>query len=78
MTLNTILKELKDFPADRLDELHQFIQSLIPTAKQKERDRKKILSFGGAFGDMSKKDYSDFVRQTKKSRVKLFDRATGL
>ena len=78
MTLNTILKELKDFPADRLDELHQFIQSLIPTAKQKERDRKKILSFGGVFGDMSKKDYSDFVRQTKKSRAKLFDRSTGL
>ena len=78
MTLNTILKELKDFPADRLDELHQFIQSLIPTAKQKERDRKKILSFGGVFGNMSKKDYSDFVRHTKKSRAKLFDRSTGL
>jgi hypothetical protein len=48
MTLDTILKELKDFPADRLDELHQFIQSLLPSAKQKEGDRKKILSFGGA------------------------------
>ncbi len=78
MTLNTILKELKDFPADRLDELHQFIQSLIPTAKQKERDRKKIISFGGAFSDMSKKGYSDFVRLTKKSRANLFDRNVDL
>ncbi|HTH55871.1 MAG TPA: hypothetical protein VL728_07470 [Cyclobacteriaceae bacterium] len=78
MTLNTILKELKDFPADRLDELHQFIQSLIPTSKQREGDRKKILSYGGSFGGMSKKDYTAFVRHTKKSRAKLFDRATKL
>ena len=78
MTLNTILKELKDFPTDRLDELHQFIQSLIPTAKQNEGDRKKILSFGGAFSDMSAKDYSGFVNQTKKARTKLFDRNIDL
>jgi len=78
MTLNTILKELKDFPADRLDELHQFIQSLIPTSKQKERDRKKILSYGGSFGSMSKKNYAAFVRHTKKTRAKLFDRRVEL
>ncbi|GHN01139.1 hypothetical protein WSM22_26280 [Cytophagales bacterium WSM2-2] len=78
MTLNTILKELKDFPIDRLDDLHQFIQSLTLTSKQTERDRKKIISYGGAFSSMSKKDYSDFVRQTKKSRIKLFDRKVDL
>ena len=75
MTLNTILKELKDVPVNRLEELYQFVHSLTPTTKQTETLRKKILSFGGAFSDMSGKDYADFLNQTKKSRTKLFDRS---
>ncbi len=78
LTLNTILKEIKDVPVSRLEELYQFVHSLTPKTKQTETLRKKILSFGGAFKDMSNKDYSDFLNQTKKTRTKLFDRNIDL
>ena len=78
LTLNTILKEMKDVPVNRLEELYQFVHSLTPTTKQTETLRKKILSFGGAFSDMSKKDYTDYLNHTKKSRTKLFDRNIDL
>ncbi len=78
LTMNTILKELKDVPIDRLEELYQFVHSLTPTTKQKESLKKKIISFGGAFSDMSSKDYSDFLNQTKKVRTKFLDRNIDL
>ena len=78
LTLNTIIKEMRDVPVNRLEELYQFVQSLTPKTKQTEALRKKILSFGGAFSDMSSKDYSDFLSQTKKARTKLFDRNNDL
>ena len=74
LTINTILKEIKDVPLNRLEELYQFVHLLTPKAKQPENLRKKILSFGGAFSDMSNKDYSEFLSHTKKTRTKLFDR----
>jgi len=73
-TLNTILKEMKDVPVNRLEELYQFIHSLTPGSKNTENLRKKILSYGGVFSDMSNDDYSDFLKQTKETRTKLFDR----
>jgi hypothetical protein len=78
MTLNAILKEMKDVPPNRLEDLYQFVHSLTPASKQTETLRKKVLSFGGAFSDMSTKDYNDFVNQTKKSRTKMFDRKIDL
>ena len=78
LTLNTIFKEMKDVPVSRLEELYQFVNSLTPTNKQTETLRKKILSFGGSFSDMNKKEYTDFVNQTKKTRTKLFDRNIDL
>ena len=81
LTINNILKEMKDVPANRLEELYQFVHSLTPSIKQvkgNEKTRKKILSYGGAFSDMSSKDYSEFVNQTKKVRSKLFDRSSEL
>ncbi len=78
MTFNSILKELKDIPSDRLEELYQYIHSLNPKKKGSEKLRKKILSFAGAFSEMSKKDYKDFLKQTKKTRSKLFNRNVDL
>lgn len=78
LTLNNILKEIKDVPVNRLEELYQLIHSLTPKTKQTERLRKKILSFGGAFSEMSAKDYSEFLNQTKKARTELFDRNIDL
>ena len=74
LTLNAILKKMKDVPVNRLEELYQFVHSLTPTAKQIKTLRKKILSYGGSFSDMSSQDYADYLNQTKKSRTKLFDR----
>lgn len=72
LTLNTILKELKDVPVNRLEELYQLVHSMSSSTKQTESLRKKILSFGGAFSDMSSEDYSDFLNQTKNSRARGF------
>ena len=78
LTLNTILKEMKDIPVNRLEELYQLVHSMSSSTKPKENLRKKILSFGGAFSDMSNEDYEDFLNHTKQTRVKLFDRSIDL
>ena len=65
---------MKDVPVNRLEELYQLVHSMSASTNKKESLRKKILSFGGAFSDMSSEDYSDFLDQTKKARAKLFDR----
>jgi hypothetical protein len=77
-TFNTIIKEMKEVPVNRLEELYQFIHSITPTRRQSVSLKKKILSFGGAFSDMSNKDYSDFINHTKKLRTDLFDRKFDL
>jgi hypothetical protein len=74
LTLNNILKEIKDIPVNKLEEVYQFVHSLTPKTKTTDTIRKKILSYGGAFSDMSKKDYAEYAAQTKKTRNKLFDR----
>jgi hypothetical protein len=74
LTLNNILKEIKDVPVNRLEEVYQLVHSLTPTLKKTNTNRKKILSFGGAFSDMNTKDYKEFISYTKKTRAKLFDR----
>ena len=74
MTFKNILKEMKDIPAERLEELYQYVHSLNPKSKRIASLRKQILSFSGAFSDMSSKDYKDFLKQTKKTRSKLFKR----
>jgi len=78
MTLRSILKEMKDIPVDRLEELYQYVHSLNPKSKRTESLRKQILSFAGAFADMGKKDYIDFRKQTKKTRDDLFGRPVNL
>jgi hypothetical protein len=77
-TLNNILKEIKEIPVDRLEELSQFIHALNPKSKKSEKVRKKFLSFGVCFRDMTEKDYSDFSGHTKNLRSKLFDRKIKL
>lgn len=72
--LNAILKEIKDVPLNRLEELYEFIHSITPMTKQNESVREKILSFGGSFSDMSDEDYSDFLHEMKKTRLNFFDR----
>ena len=76
-TWNKILKELKNVPANRLDEVYSYVHSL--TEKEGTPSLKdQILSFAGAFNDMDEKDYEDFVAETKNIRSTLFDREFSL
>jgi hypothetical protein len=78
MTYKTILKEMRDIPAERLEELYDFVHSLNSKSKGSAGLKKEILSFAGAFSSMSDKDYKDFLKHTKKTRSKLFDRNISL
>ncbi len=77
-TLNTILKELKNVPVERLKDLYSIIHSLQANTKKSDKRSKEILSFAGTFGDMSENDYNDFLRQVKQTRNDLFDRDVNL
>ena len=61
MTGIQILKELKNVPVDRLEDSYSIIHSLRANTKKSDRTNKKILSFAGSFGDMTEKDYNEFV-----------------
>jgi hypothetical protein len=74
LTINTIIEEIKDVPVNRLEEIYEFIHSMTPATKISDNSRKKNLSFGGAFGDMSIEDYADFQDHTQKVRNELFNR----
>ena len=74
LTINNILKEIKNVPVNRLEEVYQLVHSLTTTINKTDTNHKKILSFGGAFNDMSAKNYKEYVSHTKKTRAKLFDR----
>ena len=76
-TWNKILKELKNVPSNRLDEVYSYVHSL---AEKEETPplKDQILSFAGAFNDMEEKDYDDFVAETKNIRSTLFDREFSL
>ncbi|MCO5239038.1 MAG: hypothetical protein M9904_03190 [Chitinophagaceae bacterium] len=74
MTLNTILKELKNVPVDRLEDLYSIIHSLRVSTKKSDNASKKILSFAGSLADMSTKDYREFKKQIKQTRSDLFER----
>ncbi len=78
LTLNTILKEIKNVPVSRLDDLYSFINLLKINTKGSDKNRKKILSFAGSFSDMSQEDYDDFIKESVRTRNDLFDRNTNL
>ena len=78
LTLNTILKGLKNVPIDRLEDLYSIIHSLRANAKKSDKTSKDILSYAGAFSDMSENEYKNFLQHTRDTRNKLFDREVNL
>ena len=74
LTINRIIKEMREVQVERLEELYQLVHSFTPKTKQNDLARQKILSFGGAFSDMSEKDYGEYLSHTKKVRSSFFDR----
>jgi len=77
-TLNAIIKEMKEVPDESLEDVYQFIHSLNPKFKSSLILKKKILSFAGSFAAMSSKDYAGFLKETRKTRSKLFSRNVEL
>lgn len=73
-TINAILRELKNVPVDKLEDLYSIIHSLRADVKKTGDKRNDILSYAGSFADLSEKDYSDFIKSTQETRDKLFDR----
>ena len=78
VTIDTILKELKNVPVDRMDELYAMIHSFRINTKKNKNVREKILSFSGYLADMSEPDFEDYERHTKETRNALFSRETDL
>ena len=72
--VNDLIKEIKNIPDHRLDEVYEFIHALNQGKKKNIAQRKKILAFAGSFSDMSDKEYAAFLSNTKKTRTLLFNR----
>ena len=77
-TLDAILKEIKDVPADRLDDVYQYVHSLVIKDKVSKEGKKNLLEFSGILSDMSDEDYQDFTNHLKEVRKKLFNRHVDL
>lgn len=74
MTLDKLLKELKNVPAERLEDLYAVILSMQTGTKKANNKKEEILSYAGSLKDMEEKDYLEFVEQTRQTRANLFDR----
>lgn len=78
LTLDLIIEEMKDVPANRLEELSQFVHSLTQHSDKSKEKRKKILSYSGLLSDLNNKDYNDFSAHIKRTRESMFDRDIDL
>jgi len=74
LTLNLILKEIKDIPVERLEEVYEYVHSIAVNSKEPKKKKKTALDFAGAWSDMKEEDYQDFINHTKKVRKELFNR----
>ncbi|CAN5269257.1 hypothetical protein BH20BAC1_BH20BAC1_03530 [soil metagenome] len=73
-SLNNMLHELKNVPADRLEDLYSIVRSFRANAQKAKKTPKRILKYAGSFSDMADKDYSDFRQETISIRKGLFKR----
>ncbi len=78
LALNTLLRELKKVPLNRLEDLYSIIHSLGTDPKKPEGRSEEILSFAGTFSGMSEREYQDFRQHTEATRKDLFDREIEL
>lgn len=78
LTLRTILKELKNVPVNRLEDLYSIIRSFTTATTKSKSSKEKILSYAGSFSDMSPDEFNDFEKELKNTRNQLFDRNIDL
>ncbi len=64
---------MKDVPVNRLEELSQFVHSLVQKPNKSAILREKILSYSGIFNDLDDEDYNDLPDQIKKTRESMFN-----
>jgi hypothetical protein len=74
LTINTILKEIKDVPVERLDEVYEFVHSLTVKKEKAQKRSNALDALAGCMSDMSEQDYQDFVSHTQEVRNELFTR----
>lgn len=74
LTINTLLREIKEVPVNRLEELYQLIQALTPRTSSPAGNHQQIMSFAGAFSEMSDQDYAAYTAHIGQIRASLFDR----
>ena len=77
-TVNSIIKEVNELPQEKLDEVYAYVHSINNPSKKRKNQRRKILSFAGAFSDMSSSEYAGFIKNTSLTRKSLFDRKLDL
>lgn len=78
LRINSIIKEINEIPENRLQEIYEYIHSINPKSEKSDLNRKNILSFAGAFADLTTSEYSSFIKETKRTRAKLFSRKIDL
>ncbi len=61
LTINIILKELKNVPVSRFEDLYSILRSFRANRKKSQSKNKKILSYAGCFGDLSEDEYNSLI-----------------
>lgn len=75
VTFNNILKELNDLPVEKLEDVYEYIHAIKEHGKKtRAKDKKKIMSFAGAFASMNDADFADLKDELKRSRSEMFNR----
>jgi hypothetical protein len=73
-----IIREINEIPAQRLEEVYQFVHALNPKSESTVAKRKKIMAYAGSFADMESKAWQSFAKTVKRTRRKLFNRHVDL
>ena len=77
-TYKSILKKLSALPADYLELVDHYLAALSEKVDKKEENRKAILALAGSWSDMGDEEFEDFLRVTKETGDKLFNREVDL
>lgn len=79
VTFNSIIKELNGLPVDKLEDVYEYIHSIKEQEKKvKDKNKKKIMSFAGAFSGMSDNDFTDLKAEIKRARSEMFTRKNDI
>jgi hypothetical protein len=78
LTRQSVHKVIDEVPFEQLEQILQVAISLKPKKKATITAKKKYLSFAGILSEFSKKDFKEFVGETKKIRKNLFERQVKL